>query len=42
VIATPGNPLNPALAKDEFLVVPAVGANGNAQPLLPFDQLLAH
>jgi cytochrome c peroxidase len=42
LITTPSNPLNPKLAKDEFLVVPAVGANGNTQPLLPFDQLLAH
>ncbi|MEQ1620828.1 MAG: cytochrome c peroxidase [Methylococcales bacterium] len=36
-----GNPLSPVLAKDELLVVPAVGANGRATPLLPFDQQLA-
>ncbi|BBL59103.1 cytochrome c peroxidase [Methylomonas koyamae] len=36
-----GNPLQADLAKDEVLVVPAVGANGSAEPLLPFDQLLA-
>ncbi len=38
---TAGNPLSPALAKDEVLVVPAVGANGRPDPLLPFDQQLA-
>jgi len=38
---TAGNPLSPALAKDEVLVIPAVGANGNPEPLLPFDQQLA-
>ncbi|WP_317451596.1 cytochrome c peroxidase [Methylobacter psychrophilus] len=37
-----GNPLSPVLAKDEVLVIPAVGANGKADPLLPFDQLIAH
>lgn len=31
-----GNPLNTLLGKDEFMVVPAVGANGSASPLLPF------
>jgi len=36
-----GNPLSPVLAKDELLVVPAVGANGRQDPLLPFDQRLA-
>ncbi len=41
VFVPTGNPLSPVLAKDEFLVVPAVGANGRTQPLLPFDQLLA-
>jgi len=38
---TAGNPLSPALAKDEVLVVPAVGANGRSDPLLPFDEQLA-
>lgn len=37
-----GNPLQADLAQDEVLVVPAVGANGSVDPLLPFDQLLAH
>jgi cytochrome c peroxidase len=36
-----GNPLSPVYAKDELLVVPAVGANGRQDPLLPFDQRLA-
>jgi cytochrome c peroxidase len=39
-LVTPGNPLSPALAKEETLLVPAVGANGKAAPLTPFvDQL---
>ncbi|MDP3931456.1 MAG: cytochrome C peroxidase, partial [Methylococcaceae bacterium] len=41
VFVTAGNPLSPSLAKDELLVVPAVGANGRQAPLLPFDQRLA-
>ncbi len=41
VSVTAGNPLSPDLAKDELLVVPAVGANGRSDPLLPFDQQLA-
>jgi len=40
VSVTAGNPLSPVLAKDEVLVVPAVGANGKPDPLLPFDQLI--
>ncbi len=42
-----GNPLSPVLAKDEVLVVPAVGANGRPEvnggpdPLKPFDKHLA-
>jgi cytochrome c peroxidase len=40
VAANSGNPLGTLQAKDEFLVVPAVGANGAANPLLPFDALL--
>lgn len=41
LLVSPGNPLSPALAKEEFLTLPAVGANGKTDPLLPFDQLLA-
>jgi hypothetical protein len=37
---TPGNPLHADLAKDETLVVPAVGANGTIDPVLPFERLL--
>lgn len=36
-----GNDIDANLAKDEFLIVPAVGANGSAEPLQPFDSLLA-
>ncbi|MFM8330901.1 MAG: cytochrome C peroxidase, partial [Candidatus Methylumidiphilus sp.] len=39
--ATAGNPLNPNLAKDTLLVIPAVGANGSATPILPFEAYLA-
>ena len=35
-----GNPLSPELAKDEFLILEAVGANGHATPLIPFDDYL--
>lgn len=31
------NPLGVDLAKDEFLVIPAVGANGQIDPVLPFE-----
>ncbi len=40
MLVTPG-PLFPNLAKDEFLLVPAVGATGSATPLLPFQDYLA-
>jgi cytochrome c peroxidase len=36
-----GNPLEPALAQDSWLFVPAVGAAGRATPLLPFSAYLA-
>ncbi len=35
------NPLSPDLAADEFLVIDAVGANGNADALKPFEQKLS-
>lgn len=35
-----GNNIDPNLAKDEFLLVPAVGANGSATPLQPFETFL--
>lgn len=35
-----GNPLSPELAQDEFLVIEAVGAEGNVSPLLPFESYL--
>jgi cytochrome c peroxidase len=38
---TANNPLSPELAQDEFLVIEAVGSNGNAAPLLPFEEYLA-
>ena len=34
-----GNPLSPVLAKDEILVIQAVGANGATSPLTPFLSL---
>lgn len=40
-VAIPGNPLSPDLAKDENLVIPAVGANGLVNPILPFKNYLA-
>ncbi|NJC89305.1 MAG: cytochrome-c peroxidase [Desulfuromonas sp.] len=36
-----GNPLGAGLAKDEYLVVPATGADGAAAPLQPFSGYLA-
>ncbi len=39
--AIAGNPLKANLAKDEFLLIPAVGALGAAAPLLPFQDYLA-
>ncbi len=36
-----GNPLSPALSKEEFITIPAVGANGTATALLPFEANLA-
>ncbi|NJD05208.1 MAG: cytochrome C peroxidase [Methylococcaceae bacterium] len=38
--ATAGNPLNATLATDDYLVIPAVGASGSAQPLPSFDTFL--
>ena len=38
---TSGNPLEATLAKDEFLTIPAVGANGSVEPLPPFESFLA-
>lgn len=38
---TGGNPLNATLATDDYLIVPAVGASGSAQPLPSFDAFLA-
>ncbi|NOT10788.1 MAG: cytochrome-c peroxidase [Methylococcaceae bacterium] len=35
------NPLNANLGADEVITIPAVGANGSTQPLLPFDAYLA-
>jgi len=37
---TAGNTVDPNLAKDEFLIVPASGANGLAEPLQPFETFL--
>jgi len=37
----PGNSVDPNLAQDEFLLVPASGANGLAEPLQPFEAFLA-
>ncbi len=39
--AVGGNPLNPLLAKDENLAIPAVGKDGRSAPLQPFHSFLA-
>lgn len=39
-VVTGGNPINPNFGLDESLVIPAVGAAGADQPLLPFDAYL--
>jgi len=36
-----GHPLDPALAPDEFVWIPAIGASGRATPLASFETLLA-
>jgi len=36
-----GNPLEANLAKEDFLTIPASGANGIANPLQPFESFLA-
>jgi len=38
---TPGNSIQSGLAVDEFLVTPAVGATGKAEPIQPFENHLA-
>jgi hypothetical protein len=40
-VVTPGNTIQSGLAIDEFLVVPAVGANGKPEPIQPFENYLA-
>lgn len=37
---TAGHSLHTEFAKDEFMVLPAVGANGSVEPILPFAELL--
>ncbi len=37
---TKSSPMNTALAADQFLFIPAVGAEGRAKPLQPFDRFL--
>mgnify|MGYP000361915115 CR=1 FL=1 len=36
-----GNPIDPSLAIEDFITIPAVGANGSIEPLLPFKNGLA-
>jgi cytochrome c peroxidase len=36
-LAQPGHPLEATLARDQFLVLPAVGAGGRSDPLQPFE-----
>ncbi|MDD2762061.1 MAG: cytochrome c peroxidase [Methylomonas sp.] len=36
-----GNAIEGKLAADEYLLVPAVGANGSSEPLRPFEAMLA-
>lgn len=40
-LVTAGHPLEASLAKEDFIVVPAVGRNGSAEPLQPFESFLA-
>ena len=35
-LVSAGNPLDSALATEDFIVLPAVGANGNATAIEPF------
>ena len=37
---TAGHPLNAELAREDFLLIPAVGANGAQSPILPFENYL--
>ncbi|WP_347257621.1 cytochrome c peroxidase [Methylocaldum sp.] len=37
---TAGNPLDPNLATEDTLTIPAVGANGATDPILPFENYL--
>ena len=39
-LITQTSPLDTALAADEILVIPAIGAEGSAEPLLPFEDYL--
>lgn len=34
------NPISSALAADEWMVIPAVGAEGNSSPVMPFERYL--
>jgi len=36
VFVDAGSPLDPSLAKEDFITIPAVGASGSTNPLLPF------
>ncbi|MCB1935436.1 MAG: cytochrome-c peroxidase [Nitrosomonas sp.] len=40
ILITESNPLDAVLAADEVLVIPAVGAEGSAEPLQPFENYL--
>jgi cytochrome c peroxidase len=40
ISTTAGNPLDTSLAKDEMLIIPAVGTNGLNTPILPFEDYL--
>ncbi len=41
ILVEAGNTMDSNLAKEEMLVIPAIGANGLVSPIKPFDQYLA-
>jgi len=38
--STISNPISNSLAADQWLIIPAVGAEGNARPIMPFERYL--
>lgn len=38
--STISNPISNSLAADQWLIIPAVGAEGDARPIMPFERYL--